>query len=374
MASLISRRDGTPGDRPAAGAARPAHFYLDLGRRALHCLNEAARQLAGAGVPLTAADLERQPLQTPAGEPVRAEDLPMIRAWREAAPQEAVFVLNRPDVPPQHLSWSATPLFSDERAVIGVLGTLVVAPPEPEWQVLAGLAHDLRTPLQALRLLVPLLESSLPQTPESRDLLARLNTSAERAMSIGLELLEWCRGRATDERRADTSWLPLAPFLRSLALEHQTAAERKAITLTTDLAAAEGLEVRADPVRLGRLLSNLLTNAVRYTSAGRVRLGTAWRHGPGKEGDALLVSVVDIGPGIPAEDQESIFMPFERGKAGKETDSGGSGVGLAVVDRLVEDLGLSLEVYSEFGHGSNFELVIPAELLRKAGGEEKNHE
>jgi signal transduction histidine kinase len=366
MASFFSRRDSAPpGARQAAGTAQLAHYYLDLSRRALHCLNETARQLAGEGIPLTAADLERQPLQTLAGEPVTPADLPLVRAWREQAPAEARFVLNRPDAPPQHLTWSASPLFSEQRAVLGVLATLSVSPPEPEWETLAGLAHDLRTPLQALRLLVPLLENAVPQTAESSDLLARLNVSAERAMSIGLDLLEWCRGRTANGRKADASWLPLASFLRSLAVEHQTAAERKSITLTTDLAAAEGLEVRSDPVRLGRLLSNLLTNAIRYTSAGRVRLGTTWRYGPGAEGQALLVSVADTGPGISAEDQESIFMPFERGKVGKQTDSSGSGVGLAVVDRLVEDLGLSLEVYSEFGHGSNFELIFPSEMLRK---------
>ena len=79
----------------------------------------------------------------------------------------------------------------------------------------------------------------------------------------------------------------------------------------------------------------------------------------------MALSVVDTGRGIPPEEQESIFQPFERGKAGKESDSGGSGLGLAVVDRLVEELGLELEVYSEYGRGSAFHLLVPAAILRE---------
>jgi signal transduction histidine kinase len=74
--------------------------------------------------------------------------------------------------------------------------------------------------------------------------------------------------------------------------------------------------------------------------------------------------VIDTGAGISEEDQESIFQPFEQGKAGKESDSGGSGLGLAVVDRLVSELGLTLEVFSEYGHGSTFELLLPMAILR----------
>jgi signal transduction histidine kinase len=82
--------------------------------------------------------------------------------------------------------------------------------------------------------------------------------------------------------------------------------------------------------------------------------------------EALSLAVVDTGAGLSAEDQESIFQAYERGKAGREGDSGGSGVGLAVVDRLVKDLGLTLEVFSEFGRGSTFELLLPPESLRAA--------
>src|SRR5439155_4513696 len=121
-------------------------------------------------------------------------------------------------------------------------------------------------------------------------------------------------------------------------------------------------------VRLGRLLANLLVNAVRYTHSGQVAFTAAWREEPGER--ALVLSVLDTGAGISQEEQESIFQPFERGRAGKDDDSGGSGLGLAVVDRLVEELGLALEVYSEYGRGSAFHLVLPERLIRRVNPED----
>ena len=128
--------------------------------------------------------------------------------------------------------------------------------------------------------------------------------------------------------------------------------------------AAQGWEVHSEPVRLGRLLGNLLVNAVRYTPRGGIALRAAWRQEPGER--LLEVSVTDTGPGIPREEHESIFQPYERGRVGRDSDSGGSGLGLAVVDRLVEELGLRVEVESITGHGSTFVVLVPATLLRRA--------
>jgi signal transduction histidine kinase len=144
------------------------------------------------------------------------------------------------------------------------------------------------------------------------------------------------------------------------------------------------VQICIDRLRLGRLLSNLLANAVRYTNSGRVEFKAAWQMEPPTPIDPallplaaavaparqLVLSVVDTGIGISVEEQESIFQPFERGRAGKEGDSGGSGLGLTIVDRLVDELGLTLEVYSEYGRGSAFHLALPEELLIVKGADE----
>ena len=166
------RRDSAAGTRKPMAAVRVAHVYLDVRRRVLHCLNDAARQLAAEGVPFTSADLAKQPLQR---RPARRWGAATCRCWRglrERAAREAVFVLTEGDDRVWQLTWHAAPLSDAHGEVIGVLGTLRMAPPEPDWTQLAGLAHDLRTPSQSLQLLTPMLARTVP--PESAEVLERL--------------------------------------------------------------------------------------------------------------------------------------------------------------------------------------------------------
>lgn len=366
MTPLVFRRGNSATSAPHPVAAhRIGHVYLDVQRRLLHCLNEHARALQREGVPFTPADLARQPMQTPAGEPVTAAALPLLQSWREARSVEAAFVLANEGGPCGQVVWSAAPLHNAAGQVVGVVGSVACMPPEPDWQTLAGLAHDLRTPLQSLKMLVAILED-MSATAEMREVVERIRSSADRAQLIGLDMLEWCRAPVQRGRRAPPTWFPLEPFLRNLASEQALAARAKGLALVGNLEAARGWDVHTEPVRLGRLLANLLANAVRYTAAGQIELTTSWQEEEGSR--SLVLAIVDSGSGLSAEDQESIFQPFARGQAGKEGDSSGSGVGLSVVDRLVEELGLTLEVYSEYGHGSAFHLLLPDSLLRHRPG------
>src|SRR3954470_17148586 len=111
MTTLHSRR-GTTASPSSGTASRMGQVYLDVRRRLLFCLNEQARQLRSEGVPFLSGDLERQPISTLSGEPANAADLPLIRAWRKAQPQEATFVLKREGATTEHVSWSAAPLLN----------------------------------------------------------------------------------------------------------------------------------------------------------------------------------------------------------------------------------------------------------------------
>lgn len=365
MPTTFSRRGGQRRPRPVA-QPRIGHFYLNLVDHRLFCLNETARQLVRDGVPINPADQQRQPLLSLDGTPAPTADLPLLAAWRDRACREATFFWPRPGGVVEVLSWSAAPLLGPAGEVVGVSATAVVGAHEPDWEELAGLAHDLRTPLQALRLLVPIAQTG-PRPEVMNDLLQRLRSAAERAMSIAQELLGWCKAPVQAARRTPSDWLSLEPLLRGLVLEQETTARSKGIAMEMDLHAALGLAIQTNRVRLGRLVGNLLGNAVRYTSAGRVRLVTAWR-ADDPEGASLVIAVEDTGAGLGDEEQESIFEPFLRGRAGMaDSDSGGSGIGLATVDRLVGELGLTLEVSSEPGRGSRFELLVPREFIRAEG-------
>jgi hypothetical protein len=344
----------------AESTRRVGHVYLDVRRRLLMCLNDTAQRLHKEGVPFTPADLSKRHLFHLTGDVVRPDDLPLVLSWKEVRPVETTLILERPGHAPCHLSWNTAPAKDRSGHVIGVLGSVMVGPPEPDFRRLAELAHDLRTPLQAMTMLAGVLGQAQPEA-ELRENLLRIRAAAARALEVSRDLLEFSRNPSSRGRPVTPTWFALAPYLARLAEEQAVEAQRKSLSLHVDLAACRDLEVYIDRVRLGRLLSNLLSNAVRYTAHGRVQFNAAWREGPDK---TLALGVVDTGAGIEPEEQDSIFEPFERGRAGRSSDSSGSGVGLASVDNLVRELGLTLEVYSEHNRGSSFHLLLPSSLLR----------
>ncbi len=360
MATFFARRKGSQRTQFTA-PPRVGHFYLNVTEQKLYCLNETAQAFIREGVPLTSADLATCPLFTLDGEPVAGSDLPLGRCRREGTPQEATFQMPRPGGPPDTLTWSVVPLRAGDGNISGVTATLVITPPDPDWEDLAGLAHDLRTPLQSIRFLIPVLET-MPLLPGGAKALEHLRGAIDRSLAIAKDLLDWCKAPAQGAPRGQRNWVSLEPLLQELAAEQSTTARRKGITLDVDIATLRGVEAHTDGTRLGRLIGNLLSNAVYYTNTGRVRLHAGWRDEPaGKQ--SLELTVEDTGVGV-AADKEDIFQPFQRGKAGQSSDSGGSGLGLAVVDRLIQDLGLTLEVFSEEGQGSRFALLLPATMVR----------
>jgi len=340
-------------------------FYLDLRRQRLRLLNRVARKLRAEGVPFTAEDLALGRLRTPEGKPVAAEQLPLIQTLLHGHSVERRFLLVREGVPDLHLLWSATPQ-KEKGHIVGVFGSIYCGPKEPDWKVMAGLAHDLSTPLNALNLLASLIDRECLSEADLRESLGDMRAAIGRALEVGNELLTYCRRPALKETGLKSAWFELEPFIEALLREQLAAAQEKNLTLTTSIAPARGWEVKSDRARLGRLLSNLIVNAIRYTYSGGVHVTADWRMG--KNGKILFLGVVDTGTGIPSEEQESIFQPFERGHATREDDSGGSGLGLAVVDNLKEELGLELKVESEFGRGSAFFLLLPEHVLRQSPG------
>ncbi len=316
-------------------------------------------------MPLLEADPAAAELRTLGGEPVAAQELPMVIAARAGRLAEAEFVLTRAGQALRRLQCSATPLKNAAGRIGAVLASVVSQPPPPDWATMAGLAHDLRTPLQTLLTMRHVLDFRTLPEPQRQEALQRLGNAAERAQQIAQQLLEWCRTRGAVEQGPQREWFALEDFLRDVLAEHAAAAGEKHLTLDAAFGAVRGWQVLTDRGRLARILSNLLVNAVRYTPAGgHVNLAAGWDDQGGAR--TLVLQVHDTGAGIAAHEHESIFHPFQRGQSGKEQDATGSGIGLSVVDRLTQELGLGCDVRSEAGQGSQFRVHVPQQFLRMA--------
>ncbi len=225
-------------------------------------------------------------------------------------------------------------------------------------EFLASASHDLKNPLASIKATAQLLDRRLDRPGELdrerlREGLHRLDTIATRAGGLVDELLDLASlqmGRRLDLNRQPADLVQLA---REVAQERQLATERHTIRV-------EGLEPELiglwDGRRLGRVLANLLDNAVKYSPDGGpidVRLQ--------RDGDWAAIDVTDQGIGIPAADQRRIFERFQRA-SNVEQKIGGTGIGLASAWHILDSHGGTITVRSQEGSGTTFTVRLPIGL------------
>jgi signal transduction histidine kinase len=216
---------------------------------------------------------------------------------------------------------------------------------------LQAVSHDLRTPLASVLGISLTLQRSRGRLPESEtgDLLGRLSVNAHRLDRILTGLLDLDKlDRGVVELRRER--VDLAGLVAGVVSE-ATDELLDAHPVSLDLAPAQ---VLADAGKVERIVENLLANAARHTDPGT----PIWvRVAPGDRGALLCVD--DAGPGIPAEQRESIFRPFNRGPGGA-TYAPGSGVGLALVAQLASLHDGHAWVEDRAGGGASFRVLLPA--------------
>lgn len=221
-------------------------------------------------------------------------------------------------------------------------------------EFLSAVAHDLRTPLTAMRGRIQLLQRVVERGDlDQRQLgggLERIGASAERMIGLVNELLDVANIEIGRPLRLTRQPVDLVVLARQIADEYQDSADRHQVALRPETPQVVG---RWDPGRLERVLANLLSNAIKYTPGGGtidVTVGAA-------DGWAIL-RVSDPGIGIPADDLAHIFERFRRAEnaAGKIP---GTGIGLAAVRQIVDQHGGSITVESTEGHGTTFTVRLP---------------
>lgn len=222
---------------------------------------------------------------------------------------------------------------------------------------LAAASHDLLQPLNAARLTISVL-SDLQEGDDARQLAGRVDQSLQTIEDLIKTLLDISKldaGVVTPEMQS----FPLDEVLDVLEASFMPQAEAKGLKLKVR---RSGLLVHSDPLLLQRVLQNLVSNAVRYTTKGGVLIGAR------KRGDKCLIDVVDTGCGISEVELETMFEEFYRGAAAAKTDHAGLGLGLSIVQRTVQALGHDLEVRSRPGSGSTFRLTLDCAGLATSQG------
>jgi Na+/proline symporter/signal transduction histidine kinase/CheY-like chemotaxis protein len=214
---------------------------------------------------------------------------------------------------------------------------------------LAAASHDLLQPLNAARLYVStLLERQAGRSGPELELVPKVDAS--------LRLVEDLLGTLLDISRLDAGALKpersdfaLAQLFASLRVEFAPLAERKGLDLRI---VPTSLAVESDRHMLHRVLQNLLSNAVRYTSAGKVLMGAR------AAGPEVVIEVWDTGSGIPVKYQSLVFEEFQRFAPASDAEHG-LGLGLSIVDRISRILDHSVSLRSTPGRGTVFSLRVP---------------
>lgn len=224
----------------------------------------------------------------------------------------------------------------------------IAAEREFERRLTSDVAHELRTPLQAIQATVEAMQDGvLPADPE------RLGTVREETMRLARlvdQILELSRLESASVPMRREVLDPAEPVRRA-AEAHRALMESAGLVF--DVATDGGLAVLGDPDRLTQAVGNLLSNAARYTpQGGRVAVSLA------AEGGSAVVRVRDTGIGIAPEDLERVFARFWRGDPARRRAKGGVGIGLAVVREIAERHGGAVGVSSGEG-GTEFTLTLP---------------
>jgi len=199
---------------------------------------------------------------------------------------------------------------------------------------LAGIAHDLRQPLDALAIYADLLAAD-------PSLAAELAPRIQRAVAAAQGLVQ-----TLAEGPAQAARVAVPELLADLRAVHEPAARQKGLRFRV-----RGLHasVHAEPAALHSLLGNLLGNAIRYTDRGGVLLAARRR------GGGVSLEVWDTGRGIAAQDQQRVFEPYCRVNALE--DAPGQGLGLAIARDAAAQLGVQITLRSRPGRGSVFKII-----------------
>jgi signal transduction histidine kinase/CheY-like chemotaxis protein len=244
-------------------------------------------------------------------------------------------------------------------------GALVASQAKSEF--LANMSHELRTPMNGLLGMLDLVLDG-PVMGEDRENVEIAQRCAYSLLGLLNDILDLSKieaGRMLLEHVP----FPVKKTVEECLMPHTATAQQKGIVLSYECAPAAAVRVGGDSLRLRQIVNNLVSNAIKFTESGSVRvIQTVSRRPDSKV--LLRIEVVDTGSGIPSDKLALIFEKFTQADSSITRKHGGTGLGLAITKKLAELHGGTVRVESEVGKGSRFTMEIPYdEILEQAAAQ-----
>ncbi|MEO1437342.1 MAG: PAS domain S-box protein, partial [Bacteroidota bacterium] len=224
-----------------------------------------------------------------------------------------------------------------------------------ERQFLANMSHEIRTPMNAVIGMTHLLFESSP-TKDQMEYLDALKFSADSLMSIISNILDLSKIEA-GELEFENRIFNLKELLKAMVQTFQFKLKEKPVSVVMDFDPMIQHQVIGDPTRLNQILTNLLSNAGKFTHYGTIGIG-AYLVESSEEQYLIEFTVHDTGIGIPEDKMETIFQNFKQVNE-RSAEYGGTGLGLAIVKQLVEMQNGTIMVTSKVGNGTQFKFSLP---------------
>jgi PAS domain S-box-containing protein len=226
---------------------------------------------------------------------------------------------------------------------------------------LANMSHEFRTPLNAILGYTSILLKGVagPLSSMQRDNLARVDSNGRHLLAIINDILDISRIEA-GRMPLHASEFKLADLIREVMVEVEPLIARARLDLTTEIVADLPV-LRTDRAKLKQIVLNLLTNALKFTPEGSVKVSASQRPATAQ----VAIEVADSGIGIAEADQAKIFEDFQQADNSSTRTYGGAGLGLSICRRLATMLEGQITLESRLGRGSTFTVLIPARVKRR---------
>lgn len=313
-------------------------------------------------------------ITTPDGQPMDPANLPFRQALERGAPVRDIrMAIEWPNGKRQILSVNAAPYRDAEDKTLVITSFVNIteeilktellemaltdarAASRTKSSFLANMSHEIRTPLNGVLGMAEILDGLITE-PRKKEMIRTIRASGEMLLTVLNEILDMSKIEAGKMELETVRFVP-SEVVSSIEPLHRLRAEEKGIEFEVLTSKGADLVWLGDQFRIQQILNNLLSNAIKFTESGSVSLSVSIR-----EGKPLVIEVRDTGIGMTPAQVDRVFHSFEQAEGGTTRRFGGTGLGMAIVRKLIDLMGGEITIESAPDRGTTFRVSLPLVL------------